>query len=85
MPSCRRCRQAAYAARVDEDIDPYAPHPVGADYISARGSRDFVGAFPGAYAMRPYTIAGGAPRTKKGCLKMIWKNQLRQPIFLRQN
>ena len=64
MPSCRRCRQAAYAARVDEDIDPYAPHPVGADYISARGSRDFVGAFPGAYAMRPYTIAGGAPRTK---------------------
>ena len=23
MPSCRRCCQAAYAARVDEDIDPY--------------------------------------------------------------
>ncbi len=28
MPSCRRLHQVAYAARVDEDIDPYKfpPH-----------------------------------------------------------
>ena len=35
--------------------------PVGADYISARGSRNSEGAYPGAYTMRPYTHAGGLP------------------------
>ena len=34
--------------------------PVGADYISARGSRNSEGASPGAYTMRPYTHAGGS-------------------------
>ena len=29
MPLCRRSYQAAYAARVDEDIDPYRFAPVG--------------------------------------------------------
>ena len=34
MPLCRRSYQAAYAARVDEDIDPYRFAPVGAgEYV----------------------------------------------------
>ncbi len=31
----------------------------------------------------PYEKTGSG--SVGGCLKMIWKNQLRQPLFLRQN
>ena len=40
MPSCRRLHQAAYAARVDEDIDPYglyAKNPLESSF-----QRDFL-------------------------------------------
>ena len=58
MPTSARRPKAAYAARVDEGIDPYKPPkiptaPVGADYISARAG--IATAYPGAYTMRPYT------------------------------
>ena len=67
MPTSARWLPGRFAARVDEGIDPYkvqlkfVPHPVGADYISARGQSRFSQAFrkthpgTGAYLMRPYT------------------------------
>ena len=47
----------------------------GAVYPIARAAGGVCG---GQKAHRAFNQTGG-------CLKMIWKNQLRQPLFLRQN
>ena len=49
--------------------------PVGADYISARGSRNSEGASPGAYTMRPYRhapslfVGAGFIPARAGCVR----------------
>ena len=66
MPTSARRPFGRLRGRVDEGIDPYAriddaQHPVGADYISARGSGSFASAYPGAYTMRPYGMQRNDP------------------------